>query len=50
MTEAGYFLVRLLQRYEKIDWLGPETEPKRYTHLTMTPKGGVPVRLTRAAP
>ncbi|KAJ0119926.1 Cytochrome P450 [Diaporthe amygdali] len=48
LTEAGYLIVRMLQRFEKIDWLGGAGEPRKTITFTMQPRDGVPVRLTYA--
>lgn len=48
LTEAGYLIVRMLQRVEKIEWLGGADEPRKTITFTMQPRDGVPVRLTYA--
>lgn len=48
LTEAGYLIVRMLQRSEKIEWLGGADEPRKTITFTMQPRDGVPVRLTYA--
>ncbi|KAK2616045.1 hypothetical protein N8I77_002762 [Diaporthe amygdali] len=48
LTEAVYLIVRMLQRFEKIDWLGEAGEPRKTITFTMQPRNGVPVRLTYA--
>ncbi|KAK2012508.1 cytochrome P450 [Colletotrichum eremochloae] len=48
LTEAAYLIVRLLQRFDGMEWLGPEGKPRKDLHLTMAPKDGVKVRLRYA--
>ncbi|KAK1980105.1 cytochrome P450 [Colletotrichum cereale] len=48
LTEAGYLIVRLLQRFESMEWLGPEGKPRKDIHFTMAPRDGVRVRLRYA--
>lgn len=48
LTEAGYLIVRMLQRFEQIEWLGGADEPRKTITFTMQPRDGVPVRLTYA--
>lgn len=38
----------MLQRFEKIEWLGGVDEPRKTITFTMQPRDGVPVRLTYA--
>lgn len=49
LTEAGYLLTRLIQRVERIDWLGPPGKPKKDVLFTMSPRDGVHVRLHYAS-
>ena len=49
LTEAAYCLVRMLQRFENIEWAGPQGKPAKRLTLTMCPKHGVPVYLTESA-
>ncbi|TEA18334.1 Cytochrome P450 52A5 [Colletotrichum sidae] len=48
LTEAGFLLVRLLQRFKSMEWIGPEGKPRKDIHFTMAPKDGVSVRLRYA--
>ncbi|KAF6836637.1 cytochrome P450 [Colletotrichum musicola] len=48
LTEAGYFLVRLLQRFDSMEWIGPPGKPRKDLHLSMGPRDGVHVRLRYA--
>ncbi|KAK1990763.1 cytochrome P450 52A12, partial [Colletotrichum falcatum] len=48
LTEAAYLIVRLVQRFESMEWLGPEGKPRKDLHLTMAPKDGVNIRLRYA--
>ncbi|GKT55949.1 cytochrome P450 [Colletotrichum tofieldiae] len=48
LTEAGYLLVRLLQRFKSMEWLGPQGKPRKDIHFTMAPRDGVNVRLQYA--
>ncbi|KAL2872529.1 cytochrome P450 [Aspergillus lucknowensis] len=49
LTEAGYVLVRLLQRFDAIEDVYPEKDIKYTLTLTLTPKDPVTVRLHEAA-
>lgn len=40
--------MRMLQRFEQIEWLGESDEPRKTITFTMQPRDGVPVRLTYA--
>ncbi|WYZ33976.1 hypothetical protein EsH8_I_000252 [Colletotrichum jinshuiense] len=48
LTEAGYLLVRLLQRFKSMEWVGPPGKPRKDIHFTMAPRDGVPVRMVYA--
>ncbi|KAF3801268.1 Cytochrome P450 52A5 [Colletotrichum gloeosporioides] len=48
LTEAGFLIVRLLQRFKAMEWVGPVGKPRKDIHFTMAPKDGVPVRLVYA--
>ncbi|KAG8157160.1 hypothetical protein KVR01_012868 [Diaporthe batatas] len=45
LTEAGYLLARLTQKFERIDWLGPPGKPKKDVLFTLSPRDGVHIRL-----
>ena len=38
----------MLQRFDKMEWIGPPGEPRKNVTFTMSPKDGVPLRLTYA--
>ncbi|KAK2042629.1 cytochrome P450 [Colletotrichum somersetense] len=48
LTEAAYLIVRLLQSFESMEWLGPEGKPKKDLRLTLAPRDGVNIRLRYA--
>ncbi|KAL4807263.1 cytochrome P450 [Aspergillus unguis] len=50
LTEAGYVLVRLLQRFDAVEDAYPEREIKYGVSLTLAPGDPVVVRLHEAAP
>jgi cytochrome P450 len=45
LTEAGYVLVRLLQRFDRIEDVRPDSEPKYGLTLTVAPAENIVVRL-----
>ena len=47
-TQVSYVLVRFLQRYERMESLGPRGDIKKDTGLIMSPVHGVKVRLCRS--
>jgi hypothetical protein len=49
ITEASFMLVRLMQHFDAIEWLGESGSISKGLGLTMFPANGVPVRLRRAA-
>ncbi|KAF9871067.1 hypothetical protein CkaCkLH20_11484 [Colletotrichum karsti] len=48
LTEAGFLIVRLLQRFKKMEWVGPQGKPRKDIHFTMAPRDGVHVKLEYA--
>ncbi|KAH8820366.1 cytochrome P450 alkane hydroxylase-like protein [Xylogone sp. PMI_703] len=48
LNEAGFVVARFLQRYDKLEYLGPEGRIAKRMGLTVSPKDGVKVRLHRA--
>ncbi|KAK1579249.1 cytochrome P450 [Colletotrichum navitas] len=48
LTEAGYLIVRLLQRFKSMEWLGPEGKPRKVLHFTLAPRDGVNIKLQYA--
>ncbi|KAL0939888.1 Cytochrome P450 52A2 [Colletotrichum truncatum] len=48
LTEAAFLLVRLLQKFDKMDWVGRQGKPRKDVHFTMAPRDGVPVKLRYA--
>ncbi|WQF78759.1 Putative cytochrome P450 [Colletotrichum destructivum] len=48
LTEAAYLLVRLLQRFKSMEWLGPQGKPRKDVHFTMAPRDGVHVKFQYA--
>ncbi|KXH62722.1 cytochrome P450 [Colletotrichum nymphaeae SA-01] len=48
LTEAAYFLVRLIQRFKSMEWIGSPGEPRKDIHFTMVPRDGVSVKLQYA--
>ncbi|OHF04154.1 cytochrome P450 [Colletotrichum orchidophilum] len=48
LTESAYLLVRLLQRFKSIEWVGPQGKPRKDIHFTMAPRDGVNVRIRYA--
>ncbi|KXH30458.1 cytochrome P450 [Colletotrichum salicis] len=48
LTESAYLLVRLIQRFKSMDWIGAQGEPRKDIHFTMNPRDGVSVKLQYA--
>lgn len=48
ITEASFLIVRLLQTYDRMDWLGEQGRISKAFGLIMYPAKGVPVRLHKA--
>ncbi|KAJ0164256.1 Cytochrome P450 52A5 [Colletotrichum tanaceti] len=48
LTESAYLLVRLLQKFKSMEWLGPQGKPRKDIHFTMAPRDGVHVKLQYA--
>ncbi|KAF2426531.1 cytochrome P450 [Tothia fuscella] len=49
ITEASFLVVRMLQEFDDIEWLGKPGKVKKGLGLTMFPAEGVPVRLRKAS-
>jgi hypothetical protein len=49
ITEASLLVVRMLQQFDAIEWLGSAGKVKKGFGLTMFPEDGVPVRLRKVA-
>jgi len=47
LTEAAYLVVRLLQTFPDMEWVGDEGKVRRGFGAIMAPKFGVPVRFSR---
>lgn len=48
LTEAAYLIVKLLQRFDAVEWVGAQGKPKKDFRITMAPKDGVWVRFRKA--
>ncbi len=47
LTEVSFVIVRMLQRFEKLESLDPGREISKVMNLTLVPRNGVKVRLFR---
>ncbi|USP80383.1 putative cytochrome p450 family protein [Curvularia clavata] len=48
VTEAGYVVVRLPQKFDMLEWMGLNAEPAYRMTLTCSPADGVKLRLREA--
>jgi hypothetical protein len=49
ITETSLLVVRMLQHFDAIEWLGGDGRIEKGLGLAMFPENGVPVRLRKAA-
>ena len=50
LTEAAYLLVRILQTFPDMEWVGTRGKARKGYGITMAPAGGVWVRFSRRTP
>jgi hypothetical protein len=48
LTEAAYLIVKSLQQFDAVEWVGAQGQPKKGFGITMAPKDGVWVRFRKA--
>ena len=48
IIEASFLIVRLLQTYDRMEWLGEPGKVKKGFGLIMYPANGVPVKFHKA--